>query len=328
MRSNKNIWDLADGQIKLPVYFPSISSVKGNYPAAVLADFLNNPALSVSHYLISAYDLMRTDEEHATRLQKALSVATQSGKTILMDSGNYEAYWKAPAQPWRQDEFHKALKIFPCSIAFGFDEQAPPQDYKDHLKLLNERHEKDIAFGEDKIVPIVHAHSTRLPALCKQFVIDQNLRSIAVAERMLGDGIFERSLSVRAIKKALNETGSDVVLHLLGTGNPISIATYAIEGASSFDGLEWCQTVVDWDTALLHHFSQSDFFRLQTSHGDSNRSDFHSRTFAHNIDFYLDWMNRLQVAISSGDGISFARGNFPDRIFSQLNHHLGWNAAK
>lgn len=324
MSSNQNIWALTDSSLKLPVYFPSISSVKTSHTAADFAEFLNTPALAVSHYLVSAYDLIRTDEKQATRLHGAMSAAMQSGKTILMDSGNYEAYWKAPAQSWSQHEFHDALAKFPCSIAFGFDEQAPPNNYKEHLRLLNERHEKDIKIGGNKIIPIVHASASILPTICKQLVLDQNLKSIAVPERRLGDGIFERALCVRALKNALNDTGSDVILHLLGTGNPISIATYSIEGASSFDGLEWCQTVVDWETALLHHFSQADFFRLQTPHGDAEQNNFHSRTFAHNIDFYRDWMTRLQVAISSGDGKSFARSNFPDRIFSQLNHHLGW----
>jgi queuine/archaeosine tRNA-ribosyltransferase len=327
MSSNKNVWSLPVSSITLPVYFPSISSVKTSHTAADFAEYLNTPTLSVNHYLVSAYDLIRTDEQQAARLHNAMSAAMQSGKTILMDSGNYEAYWKAPTKSWSQEEFHAALDKFPCSIAFGFDEQAPPQDYREHLKLLNERHDKDKTIGNNKVVPIVHADSSILPTMCKQLVFDQNLKSIAVPERRLGDGIFERALSVRALKNALNETGSDVVLHLLGTGNPISIATYSIEGASSFDGLEWCQTVVDWETALLHHFSQADFFRLQTQHGEAKQNTFHSRTFAHNIDFYGDWMKRLQVALSSGDGKSFARSNFPDRIFSQLNHHLGWEAS-
>lgn len=327
MPSNKNTWGLANGSIKLPVYFPSISSVKTSHTAADFAEYLNTPALSVSHYLVSAFDLIRTDEQQATRLHSAMTSALQGGKTILMDSGNYEAYWKAPARPWSQEEFHDALVKFPCSIAFGFDEQAPPKDFKEHLKLLNERHDTDQKIGGNKIIPIVHADASTLPMLCRQFVLDQNLKAIAVPERRLGDGIFERALSVRALKSALNEVGSEVILHLLGTGNPISIATYSIEGADSFDGLEWCQTVVDWETALLHHFSQADFFRLQTPHGDAKQNTFHSRTFAHNIDFYRDWMNRLQLAISSGDGKSFARSNFPDRIFSQLNHHLAWRAS-
>jgi len=327
MSSNENTSGLADGSIKLPVYFPSISSVKTSHTAADFAEYLNTPALSVSHYLVSAYDLLRTDEQQAKRLHNAMTAALQSGKTILMDSGNYEAYWKAPASPWSQMEFHDALIKFPCSIAFGFDEQAPPNDLKEHLKLLNKRHDMDQKVGGNKIVPIVHADASILPTICRQFVLDQNLKSIAVPERKLGDGIFQRALSVRALKSVLNETGSEVILHLLGTGNPISIATYSIEGASSFDGLEWCQTVVDWETALLHHFSQADFFRLQTPHGDAQQNTFHSRTFAHNIDFYRDWMNRLQLAIASGDGKSFARSNFPDRIFSQLSHHLGWGAS-
>ncbi|WP_182212931.1 hypothetical protein [Stenotrophomonas acidaminiphila] len=73
-----------------------------------------------------------------------------------------------------------------------------------------------------------------------------------------------------ALRKALDDNGRYVGLHLLGTGNPISIALYAWAGADSFDGLEWCQTVVDHDTGLLFHLSQSDFFRRQTAWGESD----------------------------------------------------------
>jgi queuine/archaeosine tRNA-ribosyltransferase len=63
---------------------------------------------------------------------------------------------------------------------------------------------------------------------------------LAVPERALGEGIATRIRSVRQIRKALNELDFYCPLHLLGTGNPVSIIAYTIAGADSFDGLEWC----------------------------------------------------------------------------------------
>jgi hypothetical protein len=112
---------------------------------------------------------------------------------------------------------------------------------------------------------------------------------------------------------------------LLGTGNPISIALYSEAGADSFDGLEWCQTVVDHETGLLFHLSQSDFFRQQTAWGDSGIS-FHPRTLAHNLEFYADWMRRLRDAAYRDDVIGFCRLNFPQGVFRQCAAAFGWEA--
>jgi hypothetical protein len=43
------------------------------------------------------------------------------------------------------------------------------------------------------------------------------------------------------------------------TDNPFSITLYSAMRADSFDGLEWCQTVVDHETGLLYHLSHVDF---------------------------------------------------------------------
>jgi len=89
------------------------------------------------------------------------------------------------------------------------------------------------------------------------------------------------------------------------TGNPISIAVYAVAGADSFDGLEWCQTVVDFESAQLFHLSHADFFRAQTQWGDSELS-FAVRTLAHNLEFFADWMTRLQAVLAEAREKDFA----------------------
>ena len=146
---------------------------------------------------------------------------------------------------------------------------------------------------------------------------------IAVPERRLADGVFEPARTVRAIRESLNAQGQYVGLHLLGTGNPISIALYSIAGADSFDGLEWCQTVVDYESGILFHLSQADFFKGQTKWGDRDLP-FQAFVLAHNLEFYADWLSRLRHAIHAGEGIAFARTNFPKRIFNQCSAALGW----
>lgn len=147
---------------------------------------------------------------------------------------------------------------------------------------------------------------------------------VAVAERRLGDGVSARAQSVQAIRRELDKQGRYISLHLLGTGNPISIALYASMGADSFDGLEWCQTVVDHDTALLYHLSQAEFFAKQTAWSEAKLS-FQARTLAHNLEFYAAWMQRLRAAMASGKTVDFFRYNFPERVFRHCALTFGWD---
>ena len=96
-------------------------------------------------------------------------------------------------------------------------------------------------------------------------------------------------------------------------------------GADSFDGLEWCQTVVDHDTALLYHLSQADFFAGQTRWADAGLS-FHARTLAHNLEFYAAWMQRLRAAMANGKVVEFCRHNFPGHVFRQCALACGWES--
>ena len=312
---------LGETKLPMPAFFPSVSTVKTALnPSEYLAILYSLRELK-PRFLVSAFDLARHGND---ALLESLSRAFDVGVTILMDSGNYESYWKDRQSKWTQQDYHEVLYRYPCNIAFGFDEQNPPDNDDAHLKLIIDRWQRDQkAAGDRIIIPIIHGNAKRLPHLCYRVVLEAQVPMIAVAERRLGDGVIERAQTVMALRDALNASGRYIGLHLLGTGNPISIALYSLAGADSFDGLEWCQTVVDHESALLFHFSHSDFFRHQTTWSEEDIS-FQSRTLAHNLEFYADWMRRLRRAIHNDDAISFCRFNFPQRIFGQCASELGW----
>lgn len=306
----------------MPAYFPSISSVKTQLPPADYLSVLTALADLTDKYLISAYDLLPLDRECDAR--KCIESARRAGSVVLMDSGNYESFWKETQASWKQDSFHSALDAYPCDIAFGFDEQQPPQDEEEHVELVIERWKLDQRrAGNCRIVPIVHGDAQRLPALCRKVTQRSGVEFIAVAERRLGDGLIARAQTVRAIRESLDSTGCYVFLHVLGTGNPISMAVFSLQGADSFDGLEWCQTVVDHESALLFHLSQADFFIGQTDWSEVD-VPFHIKVLAHNLEFYRDWMARLHTADTRKLHIEFCRLNFPERIYRRCAESLGW----
>ncbi len=311
-------------RLPIPVFFPSISTVKTALAPAEYLAILHSLRDMNGLFLVSAFDLARSADGH--KLAQSLVSALEADMTVLMDSGNYESYWKDDQAHWGAPDFHHVLKNYPCSFAFGFDQQNPPVDEGAHVQLVVERWRQDqAAAGDRMIVPIVHGTADTLPHLCAHVALETQAPMIAVAERRLGDGVFARTRSVAALRKSLDSMGRYIGLHLLGTGNPISIALYSWAGADSFDGLEWCQTVVDHDTGLLFHMSQSDFFRQQTEWGEADIA-FQTRTLAHNLTFYVDWMHRLRQSVRDGNVISFCRFNFPPRVFRQCAAAFGWEA--
>lgn len=310
--------------LPLPVYFPSISSVKTALRPQEYLQLLSSLGGLNDQFLVSAFDLAGIDQPKPTK--EALAAARQAGIVTLMDSGNYESFWKNAQTNWKQADFHKMLADFPCDLAFCFDEQQPPANADDHVALLAERWKADQASaGSCHIIPIIHAPTSELPALCAALATKTGVTILAVPERRLGDGVLERARAVRTIRAALNELGRYVFLHLLGTGNPISIALYSAMGADSFDGLEWCQTVVDHETGLLHHLSQADFFAGQTAWGDDDKLSFQARTLAHNLEFFSDWMRRLRDAVNQDLLPEFCRSNLPPRASRCVANVAGWS---
>ncbi len=311
--------------LPLPVYFPSISSIKTALRPQDYLQLLSSLVGLNGQFLVSAFDLANI--ENPSSAGEGMAASRQDGAIILMDSGNYESFWKDAQADWKQGHFHKVLKDFSCDLAFGFDEQCPPKDHKEHVDLIVKRWRADQeAAGSCQIIPIVHAAASELPELCAAIATETGVTMLAVAERKLGDGILERARAIRAIRTEMDKLDRYVALHLLGTGNPISITIYSTMGADSFDGLEWCQTVVDHDTALLYHLSQADFFVGQTAWGDAGLS-FQARTLAHNLEFFTNWMCRLRNAINQGRLSEFCRANLPGRAFQHCANANGWSTS-
>ena len=131
---------------------------------------------------------------------------------------------------------------------------------------------------------------------------------VAVPERELGNGILARASMVRDIRQALNTLGFYQPLHLLGTGNPLSIAIFSAVGADSFDGLEWCRTVANSRTGALYHFQQFDLFWQSETYGSllvmdavtSDRIEYSGKVVFHNLDFFSTWMAQISENLRIG----------------------------
>ena len=165
--------------------------------------------------------------------------------------------------------------------------------------------ERGVLRDQDKstngtVVPIVHAPVDVLPEIVRDVADRLNPVMIAVPERELGQGIIARAQTVFKIRTLLDDAGTDCPIHLLGTGNPLSILVYVLSGADSFDGLEWCKTSIDHESARPYHFQQREFFGTQSELSPLSSLPYAQTTLAHNLLFYRKWMKEIQKSAEEG----------------------------
>jgi queuine/archaeosine tRNA-ribosyltransferase len=320
--------------LTLPTFFRSVSSYETQLrpDAAIQAlELLNTEAV-----LASAYDVARAENKKA--IVKGLHRLRAKGSVVLLDSGNYEAYRKND-KTWSANQFRRALIPGSFDFAFCYDNLKPPGRAIANVKDVVSRVRRDQEVGKTpNILPIVHIpirkgnfHTDVAPQLFVRIAEELQPKLIAVPERELGGGIIEKAQVVWEIRKALNQLSWYQPIHLLGTGNPLSLAVFAAAGADTFDGLEWCRTTADHETALLYHFQQYDFFRHQTrsaqspvvrAAADAAGISFNARVAFHNLEFFRVWCNDIQQDIAHARIGRLLRDFLPKGSFHQLTRAL------
>ncbi|WP_457278751.1 hypothetical protein [Polaromonas sp. P5_D5] len=321
--SRRRTLSLGKKEIALPIFFPSISSVKTQSSPISYFQVINS-VFKGKQFLISAYDLIRTDPDARLQLLQERETAADDETLVLMDSGNYESFWRGPAEPWTVGEYHEALAAFKPDVAFGFDDQSPPENESEHLRLWIEQFRADQhAAGTTLVIPIIHGDARVIAGICARFVKASSIKYVAVPERCLGSDLFERVRTVASIRRSLNELGSYVFLHLLGTGNPLSLALFSEAGADTFDGLEWCQTAVDYQTNLLHHFPQGVLF-LQQGRWAASALPYEIRILAHNLDFLANWNELVRKSVIEGSVDDLIDQSFSSHIYRQCQAEGVW----
>lgn len=336
--------DLSVGEIAtpLPMFVRSVSSFENQLaPDAALEALFLIP--NTDPLLISAFDFYLPDNaneaEKRRREEKIrlLNDLRDRGCFILMDSGNYEASRTGLDSQWTEEKYRKVLGEIPFTCAFSFDNLFPSKDLQENARDAVERVNRQ---EDERVLPIVHApiHETGrdseiIPDLLYNVAEQTRPHMIAIPERELGSGIFDRVNMVRRIRSKLNTLGFYQPLHILGTGNPISIVLFSYAGADSFDGLEWCRTSVDRETGLLYHHQQYDFFRQQTTSmarfetirsaaGDKDLS-LMLRMALHNLDFLYDWMEELRDNLRAGRVADMLSFYLPEHVYAEIRANLG-----
>jgi queuine/archaeosine tRNA-ribosyltransferase len=321
--SRKNSIPISGLSVNLPIFFPSISSIKTNLPIEEylkILDVTNQPS-----FLISSYDICKySNEQQKTIIRDILAKAVASKRIVAIDSGNYESFWLKDSR-WEDANFWECLGLYKYGIAFSFDKKLH-SFVNSTAQVIVKEIETGVLKDQEKakigaIIPIIHATSDLIPEIACKIAFKLHPVMIAIPERELGEGLLQRVVTLKKIRQSLNKTGEYFPIHLLGTGNPLSILLYVFHGADSFDGLEWCQTAVNFDNALLYHFQQRELFGYQSKY-DTLNIPYTQATLAHNLEFYLVWMNQIREKIQSGSIIDLINKYFKKDFISLLSLKL------
>jgi hypothetical protein len=297
---------IADGRLPLPTLFLSVSSFEtqlvphGAVKALALA---RAPAM-----LVSAWDLVKRRKPDA--LIDALIEYKTTGGFVLLDSGNYESS-RLSAKRWNPSDFEEVLRTIPFDWAFCFDKKKPRSEPARSAEEIIAVVRRDQALTDAPILPIVHAPRLKaggykvkiIPTVTRLVAEALHPPMIGIPERELGAGISQRVVTMRAIRHELDKLPFYQPIHLLGTGNPWTVGIMAAAGADSFDGLEWCRTVVDHETDRLNHFQHFDLFTDQTRFADLAIAgqalddpgvDFAGKVAFHNIAYFMRFNETLR----------------------------------
>lgn len=299
---------LTIGGIPTPVFYPSVSSISKNV-WSVIDHIELLVSLDFPQFLVSCFDVYKFQSNK--RLLDALNKAHEQCQVVLWDSGIYEVAWSR-SKRWCFKRYIKTLQRNRVSHAFGFDDYCLTNQSATIENIESTMRRTTGQISSSTISPIVHCKDTLdYPGICKQVATVCSPELIAIPERELGFGVCEIAVNIAKIRAALNSSGKYQILHILGTGNPLSMMLYTFAGADSFDGLDWCQTVVDFDTGKLHHPLQLDLYEHQSEYGSDKNLSFLARCYAHNLEFYRLWMEKLKYAMEHDGELSMLESYFP-----------------
>ena len=167
-------------KINLPLYYPSISSVKTNYRPI---DYLKAiRASGLPNFLISSYDIQYSNSDK-TELIKLLQKSKSEGMNILMDSGNYEAYWHKN-KDWKIEMYNDIIKLNLANVYFSFDHQqidGMSTDKIAHVAIQNAG--SNIANTNSLVIPIIHSTPDNAAKISLEVCKGLESNHITLAER-------------------------------------------------------------------------------------------------------------------------------------------------
>lgn len=318
---------LKDRELLTPSYFPSISSYGVKFSMRDLLYLLNFH--KYPRLLLSAYDLYNSEPEEKARLMSIIKDYRQKG-FLFMDSGLYESSWRKDPN-WNMSSYKNLMSQTQFDLYTSFDvlpdlkKKETEAEFKD--KTFKNVLESSVLQNDNLFIAILHGSSpAALVSIVEEFVKRHpNLCGpVAVAERDCGYSVLERAGTISEIRRILNKSNKENLLHILGCGNPLSMLLFSYCGADTFDSLDWLKHVINPDpnSLLINDFSHLQLLNCKCRICDDPKhknADYLEKVLLHNLNFYQNFVVQTQSLIQHDNLETYLRVHFGDNIIDQVN---------
>ncbi len=274
-----------------PTYFPAVSSTCSAGRPEEFVRLLTEAAYPRA--LISAYDCSKRVEGGISKATTFLAGLRGAGCTILLDSGMFECQVLGITD-WSADDYADAARALPHDLLLTYDGPTSPGTRGEG----SEERGRAVVPLRGPVLRIIHGGTREsIVEKARLAASDEAPVGIAIPDRECGPSLLERVRTVSAIRRAMNQRDEHSMLHVLGCGNPVVMACYALAGADSFDSLDWIQGAVDvrtltvTDPVLLRSTGCKCRFCADLPGPDRERAALH------NLLFYQDFGTKLRGMI-------------------------------
>lgn len=302
----------------LPTYFPAISSAETRFMLEPLLE-----AILRSGYprlLVSAYDLAQLPEKRHQNVHRILSNYKENN-FVFLDSGTFESFWFNDKQ-WSFSKYKKQLSRICPDLYTSFDSVPTlQQSYEDieHETFNNIRNSHKLKRNNSCLFACHGQNPNQLVKLVKNVVKSEVVpEMIGIPERDCGKTIEDKIKTVQKIRDILDEFNSKIVFHILGLGNPLTMALLTFSGANSFDSVDWSRWIVDRKTFQFTDLANLPLLHCSCKACKTKQIDYSLKAIFHNLLFYQDFILQLQQVIIDRKEIGFLKRHLDKAGFSKI----------
>jgi queuine/archaeosine tRNA-ribosyltransferase len=310
-----------------PTYFPAISSLGTKFSSSELLLLLTHH--KYPRALVSAYDLHHQAGREDERKQVLnLIKRYRTNGLLFLDSGLFESSWKDDPE-WNIDVYKSVLSEVHFDLYTSFDVyRNEAKSYEDFKKRTYSNAVESSVFLDNLVFYVILHESSpfQLLKLMKEFVEDHHdlCGRIAIAERDIGKSIQERTETVIAARRMLNEDDPGNLLHILGCGNPLSMLLYSYCGADTYDSLDWLKSAINPSNYLLYDLSHLILIHCNCqvcTEPPYRDADYSQKVLLHNLLFYQNFIMQLQSLIRNDNLEAYLREHFGDNFIDQIDEY-------
>jgi len=299
-----------------PFFIPAVSSIKAEMDILGYIDLIEK--VGYPAFLVSAYDINKLDKKKKETLMKDLSQFTDK-TLVFLDNGNYEAYWYKDKN-WTLNELETILDEVCPDFCFSFDVfWNRGKSIEKYVKETITSIAKTAGMQKTgSTIALIHSNPEHFPKIASKVVEYLTPEIIAIPERELGFSLFEKAQTIKKIRVKLDKMQKSMPIHVLGTGNPISILIYTLCGADIYDALDWSNSFIDPETGQLFNFSHKDLVDCQCRACKMKGVPYNYQVIAHNLIFYLDFLDEVRNSIEDGKKNRILKKYLDEGIVSKI----------